>query len=224
MPAEPIDNVANHVSGFLRPYVFNQEIISFFAVSNIGTIISNGFHPSLYPLNDALIFTCPGTEMEANIVYRKVSQRHMIKLFCIHSHYTNMRHQNGLYLSASLQMRQFLRQTMINTIQSTASKLINDHPHLTELINSRVPQLIANIDDIDNNNPEVGKIFIGDSVKQIFNPNHFPHYHFSSLISNARVEYADMDVDTYRVLTQEQDTMIKLAFQYKRRFGVPASA
>ena len=196
------------MSGFLTPTIFNQEIISFFADANIGPLVKGSFieekiefdgqtqfktvpdFDSLYSvgklLNEALDFTRPEDPS-----YGIIAPGSLTPLFALHAHYANMRHVSShTHLSASIEMRKHLRETMIKVIEKDSAEY-----------NLR-QQLIDCIDD--------QSLVVDTSNLKIFNPNCFPYAHFSKIISAGKdgmaLEYLDLT---------EQRNAINLARAYK---------
>lgn len=209
-------------SGFLTPTLFNQEIVDFFTHANIGPLINgqfvektdktgntknipdiNSLQVTQQKLNDVLNFTKP-----EDPDYRIYVPGSLTPLFVLHAHYTDMQHANDkTRLSASQEMRQYLRQTMIKVIEKDANEILMDNADLTQQINETQELLIQCIDNPMNIVPELGKIHIGEEIIEIFNPNWFLYAHFSKLISAAKPEMNSV--------MREQHNIISLARAHK---------
>lgn len=171
----------------LKLFKFNDEITQFFAYANIGNLIIGKLEPTTIPLNEILLFTKPQINGFQNPLYGILSPNLLVKLFILHSSYTRMQVQNLKYLSASIQMRQYLRQLMINVINNDTAGIIqisnNDQNVLQQVISANA-QLIEMIDHPEINAPNAGVIIKGGAiVGELFNPNHFVRQQFYKLIA-----------------------------------------
>lgn len=177
------------MSGFTTPILFNQEITDFFTHANISLLINENGHeePRIKSVPDVLTFTQPEDPS-----YRRVAPGSLTPLFALHAHYTEMGHtDNETRLSASLDMRKYLRQTMIEVIEKDVTRVLEGvHPDNLEIIqevNETKQKLIACIDNPNDLSLKGKKYYIGnDTYLEIFNPNWFLYAHFSKLISAAK--------------------------------------
>lgn len=223
------------ISGFLTPALFNQEIANFFAKANIGPLVTGSFvererygitrmipdveslEVSEQKLNDVLDFTKPEINGETNPSYRIFASGSLTPLFALHAYYGKMQHADtATRLSASQEMRQYLRQTMIDTIEEDADRILQFHTGdqlIIRQVNVAKPILINNIDNPDNVVPKLGQILSEDGetlIGSIFDPNYFLYAHFSRLIMAGKVSSLNSEVD----LTEQQDS-IALSRAYK---------
>src|SRR5437588_8101588 len=140
--------------------MFSLELTNFFANANIGNVIVGSLlrEPTPHgrnvadtdtlkrtniPLNKSLSFT-----QENDPLYRIVDTYTLIALFNIHAHYTQMRHPGGFRLSASKEMRQYLRQTIIDTIDRDVNNVLKyykDDPFVVKSVKDTQKRLINNI-------------------------------------------------------------------------------
>ncbi len=211
--------------GFTTPTLFNQEIVDFFTHANIGSLVDgtfkedsnkpdvNSLQSTQQRLNDSLIFTKSEIDGQPNLHYRIVNAGSLTPLFALHTHYSQMQHADDkTRLSASQDMRKYLRQTMIKVIENDCS-LISEgvHPENDDIrqeVNETKQKMIDCIDNPDDLSLK-GKVYRIDNNQtlEIFNPNWFLYAHFSKIISAARPE-----IDS---VLKEQHKLIQLARAYK---------
>lgn len=157
---------------FFNLTVFDDEIANFFANVNIGSVVHGQFimqidddgdqisvpddttlQPTNIPLNNILYFTMPQINGRPNPLYCIVTQTTLIDLFSLYVHYTNMRSTDRL--SASNEMRRYLRQTMIKTIKLSAQlailDIINDSQKKYKMTNH--PFVLPTPNQINNPQP-----------------------------------------------------------------------
>lgn len=202
------------MAGFLTPAVFNQEIVSFFTDAEVGPLVEGSFimqgtghdgdttfksvpdvnslRITNRQLNQALSFTQP-----THPSYRVISPGSLIPLFALHAYYEDMKHvDDKTRLSASSDMRRYLRRTMIEVIEKDIDRLPeNERGDLKQ-------RLIDCIDDPTLN--------VNTNGMTIFNPNCFLYAHFSKIISAGKIEVREEGT-----VSEEQGQMIALARAYK---------
>jgi hypothetical protein len=201
-------------SGFLTPTIFNKEIIDFFTYADIGPLVTGSFDENEEPnistlkstdtrLNDILKFTKSVIDDQINGKYGIIIPGSLAPLFSLHAHYAGMKHiDDNTRLSASPDMRKYLRQTMIKVIENDCDAISLRYSQYTRQEIDEIRQKL--IDCIDN--PDDLSIKDGKYM-EIFNPNWFLYAHFSKLISAGRL---DMDKEMY-----EQHKIIQLAYAHK---------
>lgn len=196
---------SNQNRGFNVPNIFDDEIVNFFRVAQIGPEV--GATPTVDPatgktipvksslqvkqgrLNDVLYFTQEGEGGQRNPLYKIFTQGTFISLFALHAYYAGGQRHGGHY-SATQEMRQYLRQTIIRAIERDVASFSEFLPAETGRIRSLGDQLIQSIDnptmDIDATflitRPATGK----SKPESMFNPNNFIFAHFSKLIAAAK--------------------------------------
>jgi hypothetical protein len=193
-------------SGFLAPARFVQEIVNFFAQADVGPIVRGNFvektdkagNRKMVPdskslnmvpntrLNSVLYFTQLQINGQQNPLYGIISPGTLTPLFALHAYHSQMQNaQDATRLSASQDMRRYLRRVMEVTIQndvSTISDKYRNDPAVQQQVQQIGQQLLAAID----NPAAVVNSKIGDD--EIFNPNNFLYAHFSKLISNGKAQ------------------------------------
>jgi len=226
-PGAPRRNRArgNSISNFSTTALFNQEITNFFANATIGSLVNGEFkliegyndkslpdndtlQPTQVPLNYALFFVQPQVQMKFNPLYRIINSGVLTSLFALHAYYSQMTYpQDRTRLSASQEMRQMLRQSMINIINKDAQRLIQlyiDNYSVIDQVINAVQVLISNIDNPNNINPNDGIINLPVSREEMFNPNYFLYAHFSKLISDNKVrDLTEEELNSIRPLIRQ---------------------
>lgn len=203
--------------------LFNHEIVNFFTHANIGPLVTGIFKdkelPDIYSLrstqerlNDSLIFIKPEINNQSNLHYHITNESSLTHLFILHTYYTKMQYTHDTTrLSASKEMRQYLRQTMIKVINNdciyalTGVRPKNDE--MIQEIDETRQTMIDCIDNPDDLSLKGKKYYISNTeYLEIFNPNWFLYADFPKLIAYARLE---MDP-----VLREQEKIIKLARTY----------
>lgn len=199
--------------GFLGPTLFDENIGKFFAIANIGPIITGEFildnqgrrarpntatlRPTDTPLNQSLYFTMPEIDGQPNPLYCITSPGSLTPLFSLHAYYTKMQNPGDpTRLSASDTMRLYFREIIIEIIKRDAQAVIARGINSVQLIDqvlNVVPILIQSIDD-----PSVAiydKIefeFVDQNGQidrdEIFNPCYFLYAHFAKIISASKLK------------------------------------
>ena len=217
-------------SGFLAPTSFDDEICQFFSVCDLGPAINGQFItntqgkqiPDLttlesnhdIPLNDCLYFTIP----DNNPLYGIINSGSLIPLFALHAYYANMGVLGDVTrLSASADMRKYLKQTLIKAIKKSAQDIIRsniNNVQIIDLVLNMIPILIQSIDDASL---AQGQIMIGNH--EMFNPNFFLYAHFSILISASKIKpLSKEELDLLKAPTKQVYQNL-IPFNYTTHFG-----
>lgn len=190
-------------SGFLAPTMFNDEIVNFFARATLGPVVDGEFtgipdksgNWKITPntstlravensrLNSVLYFTQAQINGQQNPLYRIIIPGILAPLFALHAYNSRMQLPNeARFLSASNEMRQMLRNTIMETIQNDAATLASKYPQLTQRIAEVRQNMLASIE-----NPNVLYNNVVTGTDSIFNPNRFLYAHFSKIMSRGKV-------------------------------------
>jgi hypothetical protein len=240
------DNIRNRPKTLA---LFTDEMANFFSIANIGLAINGRFDlrngkeildntslvPSQIPLNDCLFFTKP----QNNPLYGILSAASMTPLFVLHAYYSNMQYpQDATRLSASNEMRMYLRETLIETIkyraQQTIQNIITQTQPTYQIMNLQTgqPQNVNNINAIDYvlniiptliqsiDNPSIVNRRITVGENELFNPNYFVSADFPTVIIVARVKI--LTREDLRLLQEQTYQVYKdiIPFNYDVDFGV----
>ena len=182
---------------FTTPTLFNDEIVEFFTYADIGPLVLSNSQVTQEKLNDSLIFINPESPY-----YRLIGTGSLVPLFALHAHYSEMRHsEDKTKLSASQDMRKYLRQTMIKAVNKDFDRVLENvmsgNIEVVDEINESRQKMIDCIDDptLSNDVNYYGYI--------PFNPNKFSYAHFSRLVMAAKSEN--------EIPLLKQNDLIKLA-------------
>ena len=211
-------------SSFLIPTIFNQKIVDFLTNAHIGPLIDAHFLENQKPdintlqstqqrLNDMLNFTKCEIDGRSNVNYRIINPGSLTSLFVLHAYYADMQHVNdGTRLSASKEMRQYLRQTMIKIIDKDCDFILSpvhpDNDSIIQEVNETKQKMIDCIDNPNDLSLKGNKYYIGyGNYLEVLNPNWFLYAHFSKIISAAKPSMGS--------LMCKQQKLISLACSYK---------
>jgi hypothetical protein len=221
--------------GLLTPAFFSREIVDFFTFANIGPLIQGQYVQKEmkgydYDNDEKRIMTksIPDVETLAPTEDRLndildfidtsiLNPGSLTSLFALHAYYDKLQHSDDkTRLSASKDMRKYLRQIMIEIINRDADKLLNECP---EEENERIEKarqfMVDCIDQPENINPDLGKFQTEYGPTEIFNPNWFLYAHFSKLISAGKLE--TLDTKDHDLIVEHQQKLISLARAYKNK-------
>jgi hypothetical protein len=188
-----------HANIFDAPTLFDDEICQFFSVCDMGSAISGQFvinqrgssvpvlatlEPSDIPLSDCLYFTNSDND---NLLYGINKQGTLTPLFSLHAYYANMQIPNdNTHLSASADMRKYLKQTLIKAIKYSAQKIITLNINNVKIIDQILDMVELLIQSIDQPSLAPGQIMIAG--REMFNPNFFLYANLSILINVSKIK------------------------------------
>jgi hypothetical protein len=197
---------------FLNPCVFNQEIIDFFTHANIGPLIEGDFQDNGKPIVDSLQTSQRRLNDGLNFIkpdhpnYGITIPGSLTPLFALHARHAKMQQfPYGARLSASNEMRKYLRQTMIKVIHNDCDDVFFSTDD--EDVNKTRKKMIECIDNPDDLSLKHKMYYINGGEREIFNPNWFLYAHFSKLITAGKAEMNPM--------MREENNLIQLARAYK---------